>query len=93
MIAKQFRQLNVNFCHLYFMKNGHDINCCVFKSRECTKKFLKIIVDYTTTYQVTVQKSIYTVPSKMKNFHDLSPMPIRFEDDISQTGDSLMGSL
>ena len=29
----------------------------------------------------------------MKNFHDLTPMPIRFEDDILQTGDSIMGSL
>ena len=35
MIAKQFRQLNVNCRHLYFMKTGHEINCCVFKSREC----------------------------------------------------------
>ena len=24
------------YCHhLYFMKTGHEINCCVFKSREC----------------------------------------------------------
>ena len=37
MIAQQFRQLNVYFRHLYFMKTGHDINCCVFKSRECTR--------------------------------------------------------
>ena len=30
MIAQQFRQLN-GFCrHLYFMKTGHAINCCVF---------------------------------------------------------------
>ena len=35
MIAKQFRQLNVYCRHLYFMKTGHDINCCVFKYREC----------------------------------------------------------
>ena len=35
MIAQQFRQLNVHCRHLYFMKTGHEINCCVFKSREC----------------------------------------------------------
>ena len=35
MIAQQFRQLNVYCRHLYFMKTGHDINCCVFKYREC----------------------------------------------------------
>ena len=29
----------------------------------------------------------------MKNFHDLSLMPIRFEDGVSQTGDFIMGSL
>ena len=29
MIAQQFRQLNVYCGHLYFMKTGHDINCCV----------------------------------------------------------------
>ena len=30
---------------------------------------------------------------KMKNFHDLSPMPIHFEDNIPQTDDSIMRSL
>ena len=35
IIAQQFRQLNVYCRHLYFIKTGHDINCCVFKSREC----------------------------------------------------------
>ena len=35
MIAQQFRQLIVYCRHLYFMKTGHEINCCVFKSREC----------------------------------------------------------
>ena len=35
MIAQQFRQLNVYRRHLYLMKTGHVINCCVFKSREC----------------------------------------------------------
>ena len=65
----------------------------ILYTSDCTKQFLKITVDYTTAYQVTVQKSIYTVSCKMKNFHDLSPIPIRFEDDISQTGDSIMGSL
>ena len=35
MIAQQFRQLNVYCRHLYFMNTGHDINCCVFKYREC----------------------------------------------------------
>ena len=33
------------------------------------------------------------MPCKMKNFHDLSSMSVRFKDDISQTGDSIMGSL
>ena len=37
MIAQQFRQLNVYCRHLYLMKTGHDINCCVFKYRECMK--------------------------------------------------------
>ena len=36
MIAQQFRQLNVYRRHLYFMKTDHEINCCGFKSRECT---------------------------------------------------------
>ena len=35
MIAQQFRLLNVYCRHLYFMKTGDVINCCVFKSREC----------------------------------------------------------
>ena len=35
IIAQQFRQLNVYFCHLYFMKTSHELNCCVFISREC----------------------------------------------------------
>ena len=34
MTAQRFRQLDVYFRHLYFMKIGHEINCCVFKSRE-----------------------------------------------------------
>ena len=65
----------------------------ILYTSDCTKKFLKITFDYTTAYQVTVQKSIYTVPCKTKIFNDLSPMPVRFKDDISQTGDSIMGSL
>ena len=36
MTVQQFRQLNVYCLHLYFMKTSHEINCCVFKSRECT---------------------------------------------------------
>ena len=35
MVAQQFRHLNVYCRHLYFMKTGHDIHCCVFKYREC----------------------------------------------------------
>ena len=35
MIVQQFRQLNMCCRHLYYMKTGHEINCCVFKSREC----------------------------------------------------------
>ena len=35
MTAQQFRQLDVYCRHLYFMKIGHEINCCVFKTREC----------------------------------------------------------
>ena len=34
MTAQQFMQLDVYSRHLYFMKIGHEINCCVFKSRE-----------------------------------------------------------
>ena len=41
MTAQQFRELNVYCRHLYFMKIGHEINCCVFKSREC-KRFFQI---------------------------------------------------
>ena len=37
MTAQQFRQLDVYFRHLDFMKIGHEINCCVFKSRECIR--------------------------------------------------------
>ena len=40
MTAQQFRQLDVYCRHLYFMKIGHDINCCVFKSRECSKTWV-----------------------------------------------------
>ena len=40
MIAQQFRQLNVYCRHMYFMKTGHEIICCVFKSRECIFHFL-----------------------------------------------------
>ena len=36
MIAQHFRQLNVYRFHLYFMKTGHELNCCLFISRECT---------------------------------------------------------
>ena len=36
MIALQFRQSNVYCFHLYFMKTGHELNCCVFISRECS---------------------------------------------------------
>ena len=43
MIAQQFRQLNEYCRHLYFMKTGHDINCCVFKSRECIPHMEKSI--------------------------------------------------
>ena len=35
MTVQQFTQLNVYCRHQYFMKIGHEINCCVFKSREC----------------------------------------------------------
>ena len=35
MTAQQFRQLGVYCRHLYFVKVGLEINCCVFKSREC----------------------------------------------------------
>ena len=34
--TQQFRQLVVYCRRLYFMKIGYEINCCVFKSRECT---------------------------------------------------------
>ena len=35
IIAQQVSQLNVYCRHLYFMKTGHEIHCCVFKSCEC----------------------------------------------------------
>ena len=38
MTAQQFRPFGVYCRHLYFMKIGHEINCCVFKSRESVKK-------------------------------------------------------
>ena len=31
LIAQQFRPMNVFCRHLYFMKTGHEINCCAFK--------------------------------------------------------------
>ena len=40
MTAQQFRQLDVYCRHLFFMKIGHEINCCVFKSRECSKSWV-----------------------------------------------------
>ena len=43
MTAQQFRQLVVYCRHLYFMKIGHDINCCVFKSRECNINFSNLL--------------------------------------------------
>ena len=42
MIAQQSRQLDVYCRHLYFMKTGHEINCCVFKYRECMFKLLYV---------------------------------------------------
>ena len=41
MIAQQFGQLNVYCRRLYFMKTGHDINCCVFKYRECMCRIIR----------------------------------------------------
>ena len=38
MTALTFRPFDVYCRHLYFMKIGHEINCCVFKSRESIKK-------------------------------------------------------
>ena len=35
IIAKQFRQLNVYCRHLYFIKIGDELKCCVFISLEC----------------------------------------------------------
>ena len=43
MTAQQLRQLDVYCRHLYFMKIGHEINCCVFKSRECIITPLKAL--------------------------------------------------
>ena len=43
MIAYLFRQLNVYCCDLYFMQNGHELNCCVFISRECILRFLTAV--------------------------------------------------
>ena len=34
IIAQQFRQLKEYCRQLFFMKTSHEINCCVFKSRE-----------------------------------------------------------
>ena len=39
MIAQQLRQLNVYCRHLYFIKIGDKLNCCVFISRECSMAF------------------------------------------------------
>ena len=35
MIALHLRQLNIYCRHMYFMKTGHELNCCVFISHEC----------------------------------------------------------
>ena len=40
MIAQQLRQLNIYFRHLYFMKTGHELKCCVFILRECITPIL-----------------------------------------------------
>ena len=32
---KKLRQLNIYCCYMYFMKTGHEYDCCVFISREC----------------------------------------------------------
>ena len=39
MIAQQLRQLNVYCRHLYFIKIGDKLKCCVFISRECSMAF------------------------------------------------------
>ena len=41
MTAQQFRQLDVYCRHLYFMKIGHEINCCVFKSRDYISQLIR----------------------------------------------------
>ena len=46
MIVQQFRQLNVYCRHLYFMKTGHVINCCVFKTCECSMFMLVYVCAY-----------------------------------------------
>ena len=35
MIAQQLRQLSVYCRHLYFIKIGDELKCCIFISREC----------------------------------------------------------
>ena len=44
MIAQHFRQLNVYCVHLYFMKTCHELNCCVFISRECILQYVNCSV-------------------------------------------------
>ena len=48
MIAQHFRQLNVYCFHLYLMKNGNELNCCVFILREYTI----ILCENAETFQV-----------------------------------------
>ena len=52
MIAQQLRQLKVNCRHLYFIKVGDELKCCVFISREYKYDFyLRRILKYNIIIQ------------------------------------------
>ena len=36
VIAKELSPLEVHCRHIYYAKTGHEFNCCVFISRECS---------------------------------------------------------
>ena len=67
MTAQQFRQLD-----LYFMKIGHEINCCVFKSCECREFYISDNFFYTLSYKTTKESFIL----KYKMFLTCYPLKI-----------------
>ena len=58
MIAQHFRQLNVYGFHLSFIKTDHELNCCVFISRECKYHFVLSIPNLNFKFDTALDDSI-----------------------------------